>query len=80
MFCLTNFNKRIVFKVGFNLCTYAGMTELGWQEPLPREEGARAFAKGGGGKGDRRSSLDFEQAFFLISSCLYYRPIFELRA
>ena len=25
------------------------------------------------GRGDRRSSLDFEQAFFLISSCLYYK-------
>ena len=34
---------------------------------------ARAFAKGGGDRGDRRSSLDFEQAFFLISSCLYYK-------
>ena len=34
---------------------------------------SRAFGKGGGGRGDRRSSLDFEQAFFLISSCPYYK-------
>ena len=50
--------------VGNLQITYAGMTELGWQGPLPRKEGA------GETEG---SSLDFEQEFFLISSCLYYK-------
>ena len=35
--------------------------------------GGKGLCQGGGDRGDRRSSLDFEQAFFLISSCLYYK-------